>query len=51
MDINTLRIVATILAFSAFASIAVWAFLPSRREQQERRGCSVLQDEAGEERP
>jgi cbb3-type cytochrome oxidase subunit 3 len=48
MDINTLRIVATILAFSAFVSIVAWAFLPSRREAQEERGRSVLDDEAGE---
>jgi hypothetical protein len=47
MDINTLRIVATILAFSAFAAIAVWAYLPSRREKLEEQGSSLLKDEDG----
>jgi cytochrome c oxidase cbb3-type subunit IV len=33
MDINLLRIVATIIAFIMFVAILVWAFLPSQKER------------------
>jgi cbb3-type cytochrome oxidase subunit 3 len=49
MDINTIRILTTILAFGTFAAIVAWAYLPSRRESQEMRARSVLED--GEELP
>lgn len=33
MDINFLRSAVTLAAFAAFVGIAVWAYLPSRRQQ------------------
>ena len=46
MDINTLRIVVTLVTFAAFLFIAVRAYLPSRKEQLERQGRSILEDGA-----
>ena len=36
MDINTIRILVTVLAFAAFLGIVTWAYGPSRRERFER---------------
>ena len=44
MDINLIRIVVTLLCFIAFLWIVLWAFRPSRRELQEMRAASILED-------
>lgn len=46
MDINTLRIVVTLVTFAAFLFIAVRSYLPSRKKQLEREGRSILEDGA-----
>lgn len=33
MDINVLRSMVTVAAFTVFVGILVWAFLPSRKSQ------------------
>lgn len=33
MDINLLRILVTVAAFAGFIAIAVWAYLPSYKNQ------------------
>ncbi|MEW6688862.1 MAG: cbb3-type cytochrome c oxidase subunit 3 [Pseudomonadota bacterium] len=48
MDLNTLRIVVTLVAFAAFLGIVWWAYAPSRREALERVGRSIVEDEGGE---
>jgi len=50
MDVNTLRIVFTILGLAAFGAITLWAFLPSRKGLQEARARRILEDDAGERR-
>jgi len=45
MDINTLRIIVTLLAFATFAAIAVWSYLPARKRVQDERARSILGDE------
>jgi cbb3-type cytochrome oxidase subunit 3 len=37
MDLNTLRIIVTLAAISAFLGIAWWAYAPSRKEYWERK--------------
>jgi len=44
MDINTLRIIVTLLTFAAFLGIVAWAYRPSRKESLERVGRSILED-------
>ena len=44
MDINTLRIVITIVALSTFLGIAVWAYLPSRKQALDEQGRRLLED-------
>ena len=46
MDINTLRIVVTLVTFAAFLFIAVRTYLPSRKKQLEQQGRSILEDGA-----
>ena len=46
MDINTLRIMVTLVSIAAFLFIAVRAYLPSRKELLEREGRSILEDGA-----
>lgn len=46
MDVNTIRIAVTLITFAAFLGIVVWAYLPSRRRELERRGKSILEDGA-----
>jgi cbb3-type cytochrome oxidase subunit 3 len=50
MDLNTLRIAVTLVAFAAFLGIVLWAYWPSRRGELERQGRSILEDGAGEPR-
>ncbi len=51
MDINTLRIAVTVITFAAFLGIVFWAYRPSRRGEQERRGKSILEDTVEENAP
>jgi cbb3-type cytochrome oxidase subunit 3 len=44
MDINTLRIVITLVSLIGFLCIVVSAYRPSRKELQELHGLSVLED-------
>ena len=44
MDINTLRIVVTLVTFAAFLLVVVWAYRPSRRQELEQKGRSILED-------
>ena len=44
MDVNSLRITVTILAFAAFVWIIVWAYLPSRKAFHDREGRRILED-------
>ena len=46
MDINTLRIAVTVISFAAFLAIVFWAFRPSRRQELEEQGRSILEDRA-----
>jgi len=50
MDINTVRIVFTVLGLAAFAAIVCWAYLPSRKRVQEEQARRILEDDAGERR-
>ena len=44
MDLNTLRIGVMLVAFAVFIFIAIRAYLPSRTEQLEQEGRSILED-------
>ena len=43
-DINTVRTLITVLAFTAFLGVLWWAYAPSRRERFERDGQLVFDD-------
>ena len=51
MDINTLRIAVTLITFAAFVFVVCWAYWPSRRQELERQGSSILEDRAEERAP
>jgi cbb3-type cytochrome oxidase subunit 3 len=51
MDINTLRIGITLASLAAFIGIVVWAYRPSRREQLDQVGRSILEDTDGKNAP
>ena len=44
MDINTLRIAITLATLAAFIGIVCWAYRPSRKQDLERIGQSILED-------
>ena len=46
MDVNTLRIAVTLVSFAGFLWIVWRAYRPSSREQLERQGRRVLEDDA-----
>ena len=46
MDINTLRIAVTIVTFAAFLGIVLWAYRPSRKQELEQVGRSILEDDS-----
>ena len=48
MDINTLRIGITLVTFAAFLSIVLWAYWPSRKDELDLVGRSILEDNAGD---
>ena len=45
MDINTLRTLMTLLAFSAFLGVVWWAYGPSRRERFESDALLVFDED------
>ena len=45
MDINSFRIVVTLLAFTAFVWIVIWAYLPSRKRLLEDEARRILEDQ------
>jgi cytochrome c oxidase cbb3-type subunit 4 len=47
MDINTLRILMTLVAFATFLGIVWWAYGPSRRERFEQDARIALDDDEG----
>jgi cbb3-type cytochrome oxidase subunit 3 len=49
MDINTLRIGITLVTFAAFLGIVLWAYRPSRKQELDQVGRSILED-TGEEK-
>jgi len=44
MDINLLRIMVTVAAFTAFLGIVWWAYGPSRKERFERDAMLPFED-------
>ena len=44
MDVNDFRIAVTLITLAAFLAIVFWAYRPSRRQELERRGRSILED-------
>jgi cbb3-type cytochrome oxidase subunit 3 len=45
MDVNTIRIVVTLIALCAYVAIVVWAYTPLRKERLDAQARSIL-DEA-----
>lgn len=45
MDVNTLRIVATLLAFGTFLGIAAWAYARGNRARFEEAGRIPLEQD------
>jgi len=45
MDVNTLRIGITVATFAAFLCIVFWAYRPSRKQQLDDIGRSILSDD------
>jgi cbb3-type cytochrome oxidase subunit 3 len=45
MDINTIRIVVTLIALGAYLAIVLWAYLPQRKARLDAQARSIL-DEA-----
>lgn len=44
-DINTIRTLLTVLAFSLFMIVAIWAWWPSRKSSLDRLALTPLQDD------
>ena len=44
MDLNTLRIGITLATFAAFLCIVYWTYRPSRKEELDEVGRSILED-------
>ena len=51
MDINTLRIAVTAISFAAFLGIVFWAYRPSRRQELEHQGRSILENGVEDREP
>ena len=45
MDLNTIRIIVTLIALGAYVAIVVWAYAPLRKERLDAQARSIL-DEA-----
>jgi cbb3-type cytochrome oxidase subunit 3 len=44
MDINTVRIVVTLVSFAAFVAILWWVYKPSRRLMLKEEGKRILEE-------
>lgn len=44
MDVNTFRIAVTLVTFAGFLLIVFWAYRPSRKQQLDEVGRSILED-------
>ena len=44
MDVNTLRILVTLLALGAFLGIVLWAYTPLRKERLDAAARSILDE-------
>jgi cbb3-type cytochrome oxidase subunit 3 len=44
VDINILRIGITLVTFAAFLGIVFWAYRPSRKQELDQVGRSILED-------
>ena len=44
MDVNTFRIAVTLVTFAAFLCIVFWAYRPSRKQELDQVGRSILED-------
>jgi cbb3-type cytochrome oxidase subunit 3 len=44
MDINTLRIIVTVTTFATFIGIVLWTYRPSRKQELDEVGRSILED-------
>ena len=44
MDINLIRVAVTLAALCAFVAIALWAYLPSRRERLDAEARRILEE-------
>ncbi|MGH8764620.1 MAG: cbb3-type cytochrome oxidase subunit 3 [Burkholderiales bacterium] len=44
MDINVLRIAVTLISFAAFVAIVFWTYRPSRKQELDQVGRSILED-------
>ncbi len=45
MDINTLRIAVTLISFTAFLAVVLWAYWPARKATLDRQARSILEDD------
>ncbi len=45
MDLNTLRIVVTLVALVTFLGIVWWAYAPARKQALERQARSILEED------
>jgi hypothetical protein len=46
MDVNLIRSVIEVLVFGAFVGIACWAYLPSRKDKQQRIAQSIVGEDS-----
>jgi F0F1-type ATP synthase membrane subunit b/b' len=44
VDVNSLRIAVTVIAFAAFLWIVLWAYLPSRKKLLDEHARRILED-------
>ena len=44
MDVNTVRIVVTVLALTAYVGIVWWAYLPHRRDGLDAEARRILEE-------
>jgi len=45
MDVNTLRILVTLLALGAFLGIVLWAYTPMRKERLDAEARRILDED------
>ena len=44
MDVNSLRIVVTLVALGAYLAIVLWAYLPARKERLDAEARRILNE-------